>query len=180
MKELQKCVINNAIIKFSKRLNVYKSKNDTDKYKEAKLFLKYNFHTILIIECIIIFIFFQISSSKKHIRDLNGDNQIKLIINTKGMIQVLNDNFNSLPSSVKVNSVTKSLNNRMLNLTSTSNTIIMTWNSAIQNCSYMFSGLSYIEEIDLSSFTSTSIIEMSYMFNNCINLKKINFNGFTT
>ena len=129
---------------------------------------------------ILSFILFPVSITKIIFRELNGANQIKLIINKKGTIQVINNYFNIMPSSVKVNSVSKTLSNGKLSLTSDTNTIIMSWDSPLSNCSYMFNDLLYIEEIDLSSFNSTSILYMSYMFKNCTNLTKINFNGFTT
>ena len=121
-----------------------------------------------------------ISLTKKIFRDLNELHQIKLIINAKGVIQVLNSNFYTLPSSILVNNINTTMVNRKLNLTSPSNTIIMNWNSPVTDCSKMFNELIYINSIDLSNFNSPNIVSMSYMFYNCQNLMHINFTNFKT
>ena len=176
MKKYNKKIINDLFKKSKNNKNIKKVINQ----KEKKIYIKLNYIQILIIKFMLFYIFFSVILAKKIFRKLNFDNKITLKINTKGFIQVLGSNFNIIPSSVQVNNVIKTLNDKKLNLTSTSNTIIMSWSSIISNCSYMFNDLSYIEEIDLTSFNSSKIKNMLYMFNNCINLTKINFNGFST
>ena len=121
-----------------------------------------------------------ISSAKNCFRKLAGVNQIKLVINTKGLIQILNNNFNQLTSTVKVNNREMTLLNRKLNLTVNSNTVILIWDSPITDCSNIFNGITNINEVDLSSFTSSTVVNMGYMFSNCIKLSKITFTNFIT
>ena len=147
------------------------------KIKYINLYLIFN-NIIFILKFILIFI--PITLSKKIFRDLVSINQIKLTINTKGNIQVLGSNFNTLPSSVTVNSYTYTLENKKINLTSSQNTVILKWNSDLTNCSNMFSSLTYIDQIDLSSFSISSVLNMYNMFSGCQKLTKINFGAKST
>ena len=50
----------------------------------------------------------------------------------------------------------------------------------MKDCSYMFNNCLNIEKIDLSSFSSKNVTDMCYMFNHCSLLKNINFTSFQT
>ena len=157
--------------------------NNKVKILKYKYYIHFNYHQYLlnIISVLyIIIIIFPNYLAKNIYRHLSELNQIKLTINTKGFIQILGSSFSTLPSTVTVNGYTKNLDNKKINLTSTQNTVIMKWNSSFTDCSYMFSGLSSINQIDLSSFTSSSVEKMDYMFYNCQQLSKIILSGFKT
>ena len=53
-------------------------------------------------------------------------------------------------------------------------------NTFIKDCSHMFYGCKNIINIDLSSFNSKNVTNMSFMFYDCINLEKINLSSFDT
>ena len=161
-----------------KEKSVYKNREKMIKFEKIKIVSKSKFiFNILILNCIIIL--FPFSLAKFIHRSLMAANQITLKINTKGLVQILNNNFALNPSSVIVNGETTSLINKKINLTSTSNNVIMKFSSSITNCSYMFRDLTNISEIDLSSFISSSIIDMKYMFYGCTKLTKIIFSDIT-
>ena len=50
----------------------------------------------------------------------------------------------------------------------------------LANTSYMFSGCSFINSIELSSFNTTNVNNMSYMFDGCSSLKSIGLSSFNT
>ena len=52
--------------------------------------------------------------------------------------------------------------------------------SKVTNMSYMFCNCSSLKEIDLSSFNTNLVNDMSYMFCNCSFLKKLNLSSFNT
>ena len=54
------------------------------------------------------------------------------------------------------------------------------FNIKIKDCNYMFFGCSKLTTIDLSSFDTKNVINMSNMFSWCSNLKNINFSSFDT
>ena len=54
-------------------------------------------------------------------------------------------------------------------------TITLQWASPLSSCEQMFSGRDNIIEIDFSEFDASSVGSMKFLFNNCINLKKIIF-----
>ena len=52
--------------------------------------------------------------------------------------------------------------------------IVLIFSSKLKNCQCMFMDCTEIESIDLSSFDSKEVLDMSYMFHNCTNLANIN------
>ena len=172
--------------KFQNKTKISRRKTIIIKNKEKIIKYKYNiFHlkyqillNIILLHYIIIF---PIYLSKNNFRELSGLYKIKLTINTKGLIQILSSSFSVLPTTIIVNGVSKTFENKIINLTSTPpNTVTLNWNSAITDCSNMFNGLLSINQIDLSSFTSSSVQNMNSMFRGCLQLSKIIFTGFTT
>ena len=65
--------------------------------------------------------------------------------------------------------------NNKINVPEGRDTIILQWDNVQTNCEKMFSGLSNIIEIDFSLFDTSEVNRMKSFFENCINLKKINF-----
>ena len=59
-------------------------------------------------------------------------------------------------------------------------TIRLDFNILMKDCSYMFLNCEYITSIDLSSFNTSEVINMSHMFSNCRSLTSINFGLFNT
>ena len=53
-------------------------------------------------------------------------------------------------------------------------------NKLLTSTTYMFYGCSSLQSIDLSSFNSTKINDMSCMFNGCSSLQSINLSSFNT
>ena len=64
--------------------------------------------------------------------------------------------------------------------TQENNAIKMVWFNELTTCKRMFSSLTNIVQIDLSSFDSSLVIDMSYMFENCISLKLVNVSYLNT
>ena len=64
---------------------------------------------------------------------------------------------------------------------SVSNLDLSSWDtSKVRNMSYMFSGMCYNENLDLSSFDTSNVEDMSYMFAYSYYLEGINFDGWDT
>ena len=169
------------LTKYSKEKKfLFKNSGKLITYKYNIIYKKYPYLLNIII-LNYIFMIFPASLAKKLFQHLSGLYQIKLTINSKGLIQILSSSINILPSTIIVNGVSKPFENKIVNLTSTPpNTVQLNWNTSITDCSYMFNGLSSINTIDLSSFTSSSVQKLDYMFNGCLQLSKIIFTGFTT
>ena len=119
MKKLDDIIFQNMLEKKKEKSIKIRNKEKIIKYKYDIIYLKYQYKPYLkILNYIItIIIILPISLSKNNLRKLIGTNQITIKINTKGLIQIFNSDFNELPSTIKVNSVTTNLQNRKLNLT---------------------------------------------------------------
>ena len=112
---------------------------------------------------------------------------ISLIINKIGNKQIFNPEENNncknkaLPNMIQINGINQS------NITSNydfersnDNNIILIWNEAPNSTSCLFYNCTDIEEIDLSNFDSSKVVDMSYMFTYCKLLNFINFQNFNT
>ena len=128
----------------------------------------------------IFFILFPISFQKKNIRHLNSDNQITVIAKGTGSFTPFFSGTENVPNKVTINGEIQS--NTLTNnpLPETLNTIILTWNSPVITCEYMFSDCHIIVSIDLTQFDFSQVQKMNYMFNGCKNLKTIEFNDIDT
>ena len=58
--------------------------------------------------------------------------------------------------------------------------ILLKFNIFMKDCSYMFYKSSYVTNIDLSSFNTQNVINMSFMFSVCSNLINIDLSSFNT
>ena len=124
-----------------------------------------------------------IKSSYKELfsTDLTSYSKIILTINTNGKHKILGEEFNNLPSLILVNEKVSYLtNNKEIELTETNNIIILLWDSEFYDCSYMFSNLNNIINIDFSEFNIQGITNMFCMFCNNYDIKNINFGSFNT
>ena len=119
--------------------------------------------------------------TKKRLTDLSSLNEIFIKINGSGTQKILNSDYIYKPSQVYVqgNSTSYLVDdyNRITGLQNNENTIIMKWDDKLQNCSYMFSELNNIIEVDLSKFDISEVRIAEFMFSDCVNLKKIIFNN---
>ena len=120
------------------------------------------------------------SSSDNLSTDLTLFSKIILTINKKGEQKILGDEFNNIPSLVLVNGNAVNLVNKLISLSEDSNTIQLLWDKKFYNCSYMFSDLKNITNIDFSEFYFQSITNMECMFCNNYDLISINFGNFNT
>ena len=99
-----------------------------------------------------------------------------MTISGKGTQQILNSNFNPTPYYLEVNSVEKTFDYTINDLENDQNKIIMKFNTPITSCENMFSGLSNINEIDMTNFDFSEVTSMKGMFFGNENLWKLNFN----
>jgi len=154
----------------------------------SKIFRKQYF---LLIKIFLIYnLFIQITSKrreflkKKRLSGLSSLNEIFIKINGSGTQKILNSDYIYKPNQVYVqgNSTSYLVDdyNRITGLQNNKNTIIMKWDDNLQNCSYMFSGLNNIIEVDLSKFNISGVRITEYMFSDCINLKNIIFNNYNS
>ena len=84
------------------------------------------------------------------------------------------------PSEVLVNGVKNDSCSKTCNLVGDRNNITLKFNTQIESCRSMFSGLGNIIEIDLSNFDASKVTNMRFMFNYCSNLEKIEFGNINT
>ena len=121
--------------------------------------------------------------TKKGLSTLSSLNEIFIKIIGSGTQQILNPYYIYKPSQVYVqgNSTSYLVDdyNRITGLQKNENIIIMKWDDKLQNCSYMFSELNNVSEIDLSNFDISEVRTTKEMFSDCINLKNIFFNKST-
>ena len=104
---------------------------------------------------IIILIFTPISTSKKIvIRLLNNNNYIMITIQGKGLQTIINENYISFLSSIKINEeeeITENISN-IQNLNFDLNIIQLKFNSQLNSCNEIFRNLLNITQIDLTYF----------------------------
>ena len=166
---------NNEVMKKNKRIISQASRKNY--FLLIRFFLIYN-------------LFLQIASkrieiyTKKKLSNLSSLNEIFIKIIGSGTQNILNSDFKFKPDRVYVqgNSTTYFIDdyNRITGLQNKENTIIMKWDDNLQNCSYMFSGLNNIIEVDISKFDISEVRITNYMFSDCINLKNIIFNDYSS
>ena len=128
----------------------------------------------------------------KNTRRLNYyDSEIKLVIQVFGYepyswesekysINILNNEFYPEPSVVKVNGVKIDYCRKTCYLKKKTYNVTLIFNDQIEICSKMFYGMKNIIEADLSKFDASMVVNISYMFEDCYNLKKINFGNINT
>ena len=164
--------INNSLLK-NKRKN-RKIKNIT-KIFNNKFFYKKNqfiFHFVIIILLILPMISNNIKEYSNRILEL-GTNQIKIRVNIIGNQEIIYNNFNAMPDKIFYNGIQINRNENTINIENNEESIILSWDNSLNDCSFMFCNLTNIIEVDLSDFDPLNVITMKQMFSGCINLKKI-------
>ena len=102
--------------------------------------------------------------------------KITLKVNNTEDQQILSNYFDELPIKVLVNGELATFENKVISgLTVEESNITLIWNKTLRDCSYMFSNLLNIVNIDFSNFDFTNVTKMTMMFHGCQNLKNINF-----
>ena len=117
----------------------------------------------------------------KDTRKLNNyESQIKLVIEVSGRnniphnINILNNGFYSKPSQVIVDKNRRYDCIKTCSLYKGEHSVILNFEDKIETCYSMFEGLEDIIEVDLSGFDASGVVNMSYMFEDCYNLRTIN------
>ena len=111
------------------------------------------------------------------------NSEIHLVIQGSGEQQLLGDyyfTYKIKPSEVLVNGVKNDSCSKTCYLEGDRNNITLKFDTQIESCNSMFSGLTSIIEIDLSNFDASKVRDMGYMFNGCLNLEKIEFGNINT
>ena len=104
------------------------------------------------------------------------NSEIHLVIQGSGQQKVSNIE----PSEVLVNGVKDDSCSKTCNLVGDRNNITLKFNTQIESCRSMFSGLGNIIEIDLSNFDASNVKDMRFMFDDCSKLEKIEFGNINT
>ena len=111
----------------------------------------------------------------------NSYSEISLIINSKGLHNILNNSFNIEPSDIIVNGISmKDLCGKQCNLSENYNNITLIFEEQIESCENMFNDITNIVEIDLSNFDFSKVTNMKSMFKGCSSLEKVNFGYINT
>jgi len=167
-----------------KNINIFKDiKTIIVNYKlEYKNNAISNYISILLLIFIIFFLPFSLTSEiKPKIRKLNFDSEITITINGKGEQNILNNGFEFTPDQVEVNGqYVENPTKKVLCSEEKNNIIKMKFNSLINTCYNMFSGLTNITKIDLSKFDTSQVTDMKFMFNECKNLEYIDLTNINT
>ena len=111
---------------------------------------------------------------------INSESQITLKVKEAGESNILNDEFNTDPSEVIVNSESKPTCKKKCDIPRSYSTVIIKFNSQLTSCLNMFNGLSNIVEIDLSKFDASKVITMENMFMDCTKLEKVTLGNIDT
>ena len=120
--------------------------------------------------------------SIKNTRNLNNYiSEIHLVIKGNGTQNILYNNFNTNPSEVIVNGISKGNTcQKTCDLDEDINNVTIKFEEQIISCYHMFYQLENIIEIDLSNFDTSKVNNMKRMFGECKNLEKINFGNINT
>ena len=109
------------------------------------------------------------------------NSEIHLVIQGSGQQKLLDDLYSGVePSEVLVNGVKDDSCSKTCNLVGDRNNITLKFNTQIESCRSMFSGLGNIIEIDLSNFDASNVKDMRFMFDGCSKLEKIEFGNINT
>ena len=108
-------------------------------------------------------------------RKLQETQEITIKVIESGEQEVINSEYADKPTVIINGNVENIDENNKVTIPEGVDTIILKWDRRLTNLEKMFSGLSNIVEIDFSNFDSSEVNRMKYLFENCINLKKITF-----
>ena len=147
--------------------------------KRKKIFNEYYLFRVL---TLLLKIFLVNLISIKNERNLNNYiSEIHLVIKGNGKQNILSNEFNTNPSEVIVNGISKGNTcKKTCDLDEDINNVTIKFEEQIISCYHMFYGLQNIIEIDLSNFDASKVNNMEAMFYYCKNLEKINFGNINT
>ena len=115
------------------------------------------------------------------LRKLNDESIIKITLVGTGKQTILSSSFEALlPYKILVNNNEQNVSDKTIECTSDKNEIELYFNTGIDSCESMFSGLENITKIDLSEFSFSEINNMNKMFSGCKNLENIVFGNIDT
>ena len=120
---------------------------------------------------ILIILYIRIQSS------LSSNNIITLKVN-KGNNQIINNDVIKYISEVYANDINITTIKNRINLTESTNTVKIIFNSQINNCKELFKSCSEIYEIDFTNFDSSNITHLTEAFNGCKKLKSIDLSNW--
>jgi len=106
-------------------------------------------------------------------------NEVTIKIIGTDIQSILNQDYLYQPDEIYIQNISYEIDkqNRIINLTNYENNITMKWKNNLDDCKYMFAGLTNIVEIDLTKFDISEVTSMGKMFQNCSNLEYIKFNN---
>ena len=166
-----------------KSSNKYMSLNDISKsnyYSKIKnLFIFMNY--------ILLLHFFNIIFSKNTLLFIpfSSSNKITLKVEKSGTRMVFSSETNYFdtryyPNIVKINGKTQNVVNHTYYFEQLNNNVELVWYNLIDKSIQMFRACHDINEVDLSSFNTSKIIDMSFMFYNCQFITSINLDNVDT
>jgi surface protein len=165
-------------------MNLIKKNNiikyiDNDKLKKIKIntIIKNN---LFLFFSLIIVLNLCLSKNIKLRRLSDIYSEIKIVIESKGYQQILNQDFIDKPYKIYINDTEQNITDYIYNLTDEVNEIRLIWNKTLTNCSKMFYGLSNIKMINFSNFDTSQVTKMDYMFYGCDSLEIIDLNNINT
>ena len=94
---------------------------------------------------------FIISSSELFLEE-QFDYEISLLVRNQGWHQILGTYFNTSPDYVSVNDEHRKLFDKQIHTSDKQSIVTLKWKNNISNCSYMFSNLSNISQINFTKF----------------------------
>ena len=132
---------------------LYKSKNQSSP-KVSKI------HNIILFAFIFLLLF----------KNTSQENYIGIKVNAANENQIISEQYNNVPTTVKVGSNSVTITNKKIPVSSPNLLIKLFWSRNFDNFSYMFNGLTNIIYAELSGMFNLNKIYLSYMFAHCTNL----------
>ena len=113
-------------------------------------------------------------------KNILNDNEIKLVINKARGEDIINKDYYNYISEVVVNGLSENIVNYTDLLINGINNITIKFNNYLNNCSFMFYGLSNIKYINTFNFYSSNVKSTKRMFSECNSLTSIDLTNFDT
>ena len=101
--------------------------------------------------------------------------KVSLLVQNRGNHQILGNEFNILPKYAIIDGVKSNVLNKEIYTKEINSYVTLEWDDEIYDCSYMFSNLSDIININFTEFNFKRVKKMNCMFCNNTNLQHIEF-----
>ena len=112
---------------------------------------------------------------------INNKSEIKLVVQGTGTKTLLSSRYNGLiPSEILVNGVKDDTCSTTCTFKDSISNLTLIFNSPFESLYEIFRGLNHIIEADLSNFDTSKLKDMTRIFYDCANIKKIYFGDFNT